>query len=143
MSNSLTAQSLFRNSAEYLEAYQVALENAAGQFNESTANPTFFNSQIQPILINDQAVRIYGYKRILSEMIIFNPVVKLNLARLAMASAVYGNNPMLAISIDTEGKLEPVSELDILQAVTEQFNDDELLVRLLNQNILKISVGFS
>lgn len=141
--NTLESQSLFRDNPDCLIKYQIALENVAGQFNESVNNPTFFDSQIKPSLINDQAVRFYGYKRILSEMIIFNPVVKLSLARLAMAAAVFGNNPMLAISINTEGKLQPVSESDILQVVIQQFNDEKLLARLLNQNILKVSVLFN
>lgn len=143
MSNSLTAQSLFLNSADYLERYQIALTNVAGSFNEMSTNQAFFDSQIKPSLINYQSVKVYVYKRILSEMIVFNPYVKLNIARLGMVSAVFGETPRLAISVDNEGRLNPISELDILQAVTEQFNDDNLLSQLLSQNILKITAVFN
>ena len=143
MTNTLTAQSLFRNSPEYLEKYQVALENVAGQFNQMVSDPVFFDTQIKPILINDQSVRFYAYKRLLSEMIVFNSSVKFSLARLAMTAVVSGENPRLTIFIDNEGKLNPISELDILQAVTEQFNDDNLLSQLLSQNILKVTALFS
>ena len=143
MSNSLTAQSLFLNSADYLERYQIALTNVAGSFNEMVSNQDFFNSQIKPSLINDQSVRIYVYKRILSEMIVFNPNVKYHITKLGMVSAVFGETPRLAISVDTEGKLNPISELDILQAVTEQFNDDNLLTQLLSQDILKVTAVFN
>ena len=143
MSNSLTAQSLFLNSPEHIERYQIALTNVAGSFNEMASNQAFFDSQIKPSLINDQSVRVYVYKRILSELIIFNPYVKLNVAKLGMTSAVFGETPRLAISVNNEGKLSPISESDMLQAVTEQFNDDNLLSQLLNQNILKISAAFN
>jgi hypothetical protein len=143
MSNSLTAQSLFLNSPDYLERYQIALTNVAGTFNEISTNQAFFDSQIKPSLINDQSVKIYVYKRILSEMIVFNPYVKLNVVKLGMTAAVFGETPRLAISIDNEGKLNLISESDILQAVTEQFNDDNLLSQLLSQDILKISAVFN
>lgn len=143
MSNSLTAQSLFLNSPEHIERYQIALTNVAGSFNEMASNQAFFDSQIKPSLINDQSVRVYVYKRILSELIIFNPYVKLNVAKLGMTAAVFGETPRLAISVNNEGKLSPISESDMLQAVTEQFNDDNLLSQLLNQNILKISAAFN
>jgi len=143
MSNSLTAQSLFLNSPEHLERYQIALTNVAGSFNEMSTNQAFFDSQIKPSLINYQSVKVYVYKRILSEMIVFNPYVKLNIARLGMMSTVFGETPRLAISVDNEGRLNPISELDILQAVTEQFNDDNLLSQLLSQNILKITAVFN
>jgi len=143
MPNSLTAQSLFLNSPEYLERYQIALTNVAGSFNEMASNQAFFESQIKPSLINDQLVRVYVYKRFISEMIIFNPYVKLNVAKLGMSSAVFGETPRLVISVDNEGKLNPISELAILQAVTEQFNDENLLAQLLNQNIFKVSAVFN
>lgn len=143
MTNTLTAQSLFRNSPEYLEKYQVALENVAGQFNQMVSDPVFFDTQIKPILINDQSVRFYAYKRLLSEMIVFNSSVKFSLAKLAMTAVVSGENPRLTIFIDNEGKLNPISELDILQAVTEQFNDDNLLSQLLSQDILKVTAVFN
>lgn len=143
MSNSLTAQSLFLNSPEHIERYQIALTNVAGSFNEMASNQAFFDTQIKPSLINDQSVRVYVYKRILSELIIFNPYVKLNVAKLGMTAAVFGETPRLAISVNNEGKLSPISESDMLQAVTEQFNDDNLLSQLLNQNILKISAVFN
>lgn len=143
MSNSLTAQSLFLNSADYLERYQIALTNVAGSFNEMSSNQAFFNSQIKPNLIDDKAVRFYVYKRLLSEMIVFNPYVKLNVVKLGMTAAVFGETPRLAISVDTEGKLNPIPESDILQAVMQQFNDESLLVQLLNQNILKVSAVFN
>ena len=143
MSNSLTAQSLFLNSADYLERYQIALTNVAGSFNEMSSNQDFFNSQIKPGLINDQSVRVYAYKRILSEMIVFNPNVKYHITKLGMVSAVFGETPRLAISVDNEGRLNPISELDILQAVTDQFNDDNLLAQLLNQDILKVTAVFN
>lgn len=143
MSNSLTAQSLFLNSPEHIERYQIALTNVAGSFNEMASNQAFFDSQIKPSLINDQSVRVYVYKRILSELIIFNPYVKLNVAKLGMTAAVFGETPRLAISVNNEGKLSPISESDMMQAVTEQFNDDNLLSQLLNQNILKISAVFN
>ena len=143
MSNSLTAQSLFLNSPEHLERYQIALTNVAGSFNEMSTNQAFFDSQIKPSLINYQSVKVYVYKRILSEMIVFNPYVKLNIARLGMVSAVFGETPRLAISVDNEGRLNPISELDILQAVTDQFNDDNLLAQLLNQDILKVTAVFN
>ena len=137
MSNSLTAQSLFRDNPDCLIKYQIALENVAGQFNESVANPIFFDSQIKPSLINDEAVRIYGYKRTLSQLIIFNNVVKLKLALLGMAAAVFGENPLLSLSLDSQGKLEPIPEPLILQAVIQQFNDNKLLSQLTDQDILK------
>lgn len=143
MPNTLIAQSLFLNSPEYIERYQIALTNAAGSFNEKSSNQAFFDSQIKPSLINDQSARVYVYKRILSEMIIFNPYVKLNVAKLSMTAAVFGETPRLAISVDNEEKLNPISELDILQAVTEQFNDGNLLAQLLNQNILKVTAVFN
>lgn len=143
MSNSLTAQSLFLNSPEHIERYQIALTNVAGSFNEMASNQAFFDTQIKPSLINDQFVRVYAYKRILSEMIVFKSDVKLNVAKLGMTSAVFGETPRLAISVNNEGKLSPISESDMLQAVTEQFNDDNLLSQLLNQNILKISAVFN
>lgn len=141
--NSLESQSLFRDSAEYLVLYQVALENAAGYLTEQASSLAFFDSYIKPGLINDQAVKFYFYKRTLSQLIIFNPVVKLNLARLGMASAVFGENPLLNLSLDSQGKLEPISESDIRQAVFQQFNDNNLLSQLLDQDILKIVVQFS
>ena len=141
--NSLESQSLFRDSSEYLVLYQISLENAAGYFNELTSNPVFFDSQIKPSLINDQAVKFYFCKRTLSQLIIFNNVVKLNLARLGMAAAVFGENPLLNLSLDSQGKLEPISESDIRQAVLQQFNDNNLLSQLLDQNILKISILFN
>lgn len=143
MPNSLTAQSLFLNSPDYLERYQIALTNVAGTFNEISINQAFFDSQIKPSLINDQLVRVYGYKRILSEMIVFNPYVKLNVAKLGMASAVFGETPRLAVSVNNEGNLNTIPESAILQAVTEQFNDDNLLAQLLNQNILKVTALFN
>jgi hypothetical protein len=143
MSNSLTAQSLFLNSPDYLERYQIALTNVAGTFNEISTNQAFFDSQIKPSLINDQSVKIYVYKRILSEMIVFNPYVKLNVVKLGMTAAVFGETPKLALSIDNEGKLNLISESDILQAVTEQFNVDNLLSQLLSQDILKITALFN
>ena len=143
MSNSLTAQSLFLNNPDYLERYQIALTNVAGTFNEISTNQAFFDSQIKPSLINDQSVKIYVYKRILSEMIVFNPYVKLNVVKLGMTAAVFGETPKLALSIDNEGKLNLISESDILQAVTEQFNDDNLLSQLLSQDILKITALFN
>jgi hypothetical protein len=143
MPNSLTAQSLFLNSPEYIERYQIALTNVSGSFNEMSTNSTFFNSEIKPNLIDDESVRFYAYKRILSGMIVFNPYVKLNVAKLGMTAAVFGETPRLVISINNEGKLNPISESDILQAVTEQFNDENLLAQLLNQNILKVSAVFN
>ena len=143
MPNSLTAQSLFLNSPDYLEKYQIALTNVSGSFNETSSNQAFFDNQIKPSLINDQTVRFYVYKRILSEMIVFNPYVKLNVAKLGMAAAVFGETPSLTLSIDNEGKLNSIPELDIVQAVIEQFNDESLLAQLLNQNILKISAVFN
>jgi hypothetical protein len=143
MPNSLTAQSLFLNSPEHIERYQIALTNVAGSFNEMSTNSAFFDSEIKPNLIDDQSVRFYVYKRILSEMIVFNPYVKLNVAKLGMTAAVFGETPRLEISIDNEGKLSPISESDILQAVSEQFNDENLLAQLLNQNILKVSAVFN
>ena len=143
MPNSLTAQNLFLNSPEHIERYQIALTNVAGSFNEISSNQVFFDAQIKPGLINDQFVRFYVYKRILSEMIIFNPYVKLNVAKLGMVSAVFGETPRLAISVDSQGKLEPIPESDILQAVMQQFNDENLLAQLLNQNILKVSAVFN
>lgn len=143
MSNTLTAQSLFLNSPEHIERYQIALTNVAGSFNEMSSNQAFFDTQIKPGLINDQSVRVYVYKRILSEMIIFNPYVKLNVAKLGMVSAVFGETPRLAISVNNEGNLNVIPESAILQAVTEQFNDDNLLSQLLSQNILKITALFN
>jgi hypothetical protein len=143
MPNSLDAQNLFRNSSEYLEIYQTALENVAGQFNGLITNQAFFDADIKPTLINDQTVRIYTYKRLLSEMILFNPYVKFNLAKLAMAAAVFGETPQLLLSVNTEGKLNPILESDILRVVSEQFVDNNLLIQLLNQNIFKISVVFN
>jgi hypothetical protein len=115
----------------------------AGSFNEMSTNSAFFDSEIKPNLIDDQSARFYVYKRILSEMIVFNPYVKLNVAKLGMTAAVFGETPRLEISIDNEGKLSPISESDILQAVSEQFNDENLLAQLLNQNILKVSAVFN
>jgi hypothetical protein len=143
MPNSLTAQSLFLNSPEHIEKYQIVLTNVAGSFNEMSTNSAFFDSEIKPNLIDDQSVRFYVYKRILSEMIVFNPYVKLNVAKLGMTAAVFGETPRLVISINNEGKLSPISESDILQAVSEQFNDENLLAQLLNQNILKVSAVFN
>ena len=143
MANSLTAQNLFLNSPEHIERYQIALTSVAGSFNEKSSNQAFFDAQIKPGLINDQFVRFYVYKRMLSEMIIFNSYVKLNIAKLGMTSAVFGETPRLAISVDSGGKLNPIPESDILQAVTEQFSDDNLLAQLLNQNILKVSAVFN
>lgn len=143
MLNNLNAQNLFRNSPDYLEIYQTALENVAGQFNGLVTNPAFFDAEIKPTLINDQTVRIYGYKRLLSEMIIFNPYVKFNIAKLAMTAAVFGETPQLLLSTNTEGKLNPILESDILRVVKEQFNDNSLLLQLLNQNIFKISTVFN
>ena len=143
MTNSLDAQSLFRNSPEYLEKYQVALENVAGQFNQMVSDPVFFDTQIKPNLTDDKAVRFYFYKRFLSDMLIFDNHVKLNIAKLGMASAAFGETPRLTLSIDTEGKLERIPESDILQTVTQQFNDNNLLIQVLNQNIFKISVLFN
>jgi hypothetical protein len=143
MPNSLTAQSLFLNSPEHIERYQIALTNVAGSFNEMSTNSAFFDSEIKPNLIDDQSARFYVYKRILSEMIVFNPYVKLNVAKLGMTAAVFGETPRLEISINNEGKLNPISESDILQAVSEQFNDENLLAQLLNQNILKVSAVFN
>ena len=143
MSNSLTAQSLFLNSPDYLERYQIALTNVAGTFNEISTNQAFFDSQIKPSLINDQSVKIYVYKRILSEMIVFNSYVKFHVAKLSMTAAVFGETPRLAVSVDNEGRLNPILESAILQAVTEQFNDDNLLSQLLSQDILKITALFN
>ena len=142
MPNSLTAQSLFFNSPEYIERYQIALTNVSGAFNEMSTDPGFFGNQIKPNLIDDESVRFYVYKRILSEMIVFNPYVKLNVAKLGMTAAVFGETPRLVISINND-KLNPISESDILQAVIEQFNDENLLAQLLNQNILKVSAVFN
>ncbi len=143
MPNTLIAQSLFLNSPEHIERYQIALTNVAGSFNEMSTNQAFFDTQIKPSLINDQSVKVYVYKKILSEMIVFNGSVKLNVAKLGMTAAVFGETPRLAISTDNEGKLNPIPESDILQAVTEQFSDDNLLAQLLNQNILKVSAVFN
>ena len=143
MPNTLTAQSLFLNSPEHIERYQIALTNVAGSFNEMSSNQAFFDTQIKPSLINDQSVRVYVYKRLLSEMIVFNPNVKYHVTKLGMVSAVFGETPRLVISVNNEGNLNPISELDILQAVTEQFNDDNLLAQLLNQNILKVTALFN
>lgn len=143
MANSLTAQNLFLNSPEHIEKYQIALTNVAGSFNEKSNSQAFFDSQIKPSLINDQLVRVYVYKRILSEMIVFNSSVKLGLTKLGMTAVVFGETPRLAISVDNEGKLNPIPESDILQAVTEQFSDDNLLAQLLNQSILKVSAVFN
>jgi hypothetical protein len=143
MPNSLIAQSLFLNSPEHIERYQIALTNVAGSFNEMSTDPAFFDNQIKPNLINDKSVRFYVYKRILSEMIVFNPYVKLNVAKLGMTAAVFGETPRLTLSINIGDKLNLISESDILQAVTEQFNDENLLAQLLNQNILKVSAVFN
>jgi hypothetical protein len=143
MPNSLIAQSLFLNSPEYIERYQIALTNVSGSFNEKSINSAFFDSEIKPNLIDDESVRFYAYKKILSEMIVFNPYVKLNVAKLGMTAAVFGETPRLVISINNEDKLNPISESDILRAVTEQFNDENLLAQLLNQNILKVSAVFN
>ena len=143
MPNSLTAQSLFLNSPEYIERYQIALTNVSGSFNEMSTNSAFFDSEIKPNLIDDESVRFYVYKRILSEMIVFNPYVKLNVAKLGMTAAVFGEAPRLALSINIGDKLNPISESDILQAVTEQFNDENLLAQLLNQQILNVSAVFN
>jgi hypothetical protein len=107
-----------------------------------STDPGFFGNQIKPNLIDDESVRFYVYKRILSEMIVFNPYVKLNVAKLGMTAAVFGETPRLVISINND-KLNPISESDILQAVIEQFNDENLLAQLLNQNILKVSAVFN
>jgi hypothetical protein len=108
-----------------------------------STNLAFFDSEIKPNLIDDESVRFYVYKRILSEMIVFDPYVKLNVAKLGMTAAVFGEAPRLALSINIGDKLNPISESDILQAVTEQFNDENLLAQLLNQNILKVSAVFN
>lgn len=142
MPNSLEAQNLFRNNPEYLEKYQIALENVAGQFNIVSTDLAFFEAEIKPSLTSDKDVRIYVYKRILSEMIPFNPYVKFNLSKLAMAAAVFGENPLLSLSVNSEGKLEPILESDVLRVVREQFNDDNLLAQLLGQNLLKVSLEF-
>lgn len=141
--NSLESQSLFRDSAEYLGLYQIALENAAGHLNSQASSLAFFDSQIKPTLINDQAVKFYFYKRTLSQLIIFNNVVKLNLARLGMSAAVFGENPLLSLSLDSQGKLESIPESAILQAVFQQFNDNTLLSQLLDQGIFKIVIQFN
>lgn len=141
--NSLESQSLFRDSAEYLGLYQIAMQNAAGHLNQQASSFAFFDSQIKPSLINDQAVKFYFYKRILSQLIIFKPDVKLWLSQLGMASAVFGENPLISLSLDSQGKLEPIPESDILQAVIQQFNDNKLLSQLLDQDILKIVIQFS
>jgi hypothetical protein len=60
-----------------------------------------------------------------------------------MTAAVFGAAPRLALSINAGDQLNPISESDILQAVTEQFNDENLLAQLLNQNILKVSAVFN
>jgi hypothetical protein len=143
MPNSLIAQSLFLNSPEYIERYQIALTNVSVSFNETSTNSAFFDSEIRPNLIDDKSVRFYTYKKILSEMIVFNPYVKLNIAKLGMTASVFGETPRLTISVNSEGKLNPISESDILQAVIEQFNDENLLAQLLNQNILKVSAVFN
>jgi hypothetical protein len=64
-------------------------------------------------------------------------------AKLGMTAAVFGETTRLTISVNSEGKLNPISESDILQAVIEQFNDENLLAQLLNQNILKVSAVFN
>ena len=117
MPNSLTAQSLFLNSPEYIERYQIALTNVSVSFNETSTNSAFFDSEIKPNLIDDESVRFYAYKKILSEMIVFNPYVKLNVAKLGMTAAVFGAAPRLALSINAGDQLNPISESDILQAV--------------------------
>ena len=141
--NSLESQSLFRDSAEYLVLYQIALENAAAHLNEQASSLAFFDTQIRPSLINDQAVKFYFFKRTLSQLIIFNSEVKLKLGQLGMAAAVFGENPLLTLTIDSQGKLERIPESDIFQAVIQQFNDNKLLSQLLDQNILKIVIQFS
>ncbi|MDJ0506579.1 MAG: hypothetical protein PX635_15280 [Nostocales cyanobacterium LE14-WE12] len=143
MPNTLTAQSLFLNSPDYLERYQIALTNVSGSFNEIASSSVFFDAQVKPSLIDDKAVRFYVYKRMLSEMIVFNPYVKLNVAKLGMSDAVFGETPKLVLFVNNEGKLNPISESDILQAVIHQFNDDNLLAQLLNQNILKVTAVFN
>lgn len=143
MPNTLTAQSLFLNSPEHIEKYQIALTNVAGSFNEKSSNQAFFDSQIKLHLIDDKSVRFYVYKRILSEMIVFDSSVKFGLTKLGMTAVVFGETPRLAVSVDNEGKLNPILESAILQAVTEQFNDDNLLSQLLSQDILKITALFN
>lgn len=143
MPNTLITQSLFLNSPEHIERYQIALTNVASSFNEMSTNQAFFDSQIKPSLINDQSVKVYVYKRILSEMIVFNSSVKFHVTKLGMTAAVFGETPRLAVSVDNEGKLNPILESAILQAVTEQFNDDNLLSQLLSQDILKITALFN
>lgn len=137
-SNSLESQALFRDSAEYLAKYQIALENIAG----APISQAFFEIEIKPLLVTEQNVKLYGYRRMLAEILLFNPYVKLNLAKLAMASAVFGENPKLSLSVNSEGKLEAIPETELLRVAREQFNDDSLLTQLLNQNILKISLVF-
>lgn len=62
---------------------------------------------------------------------------------LGMAASVFGENPLISLSLDSQGKLEPIPESAILQAVLQQFNDNELLTQVLDQDILKIIIQFS
>lgn len=141
--NSYQSQSLFLNSPEYLEKYQIGLTNEALEFNLTAFDPNFFKDQVKFNLNTDQDCKLYVYKRIVSELIVFQPYVRLNLVKLAMSTAVSGNNPRLLLSVDTEGKLGLILENDITRVIKEQFNDTVLLLQLLNQNILKTSIVFN
>lgn len=111
------------------EIYKIALSSKAQEF--AVTSDTNLDSAFLAVI-----------KSLLVDALRFDLNAQLKITELAMAEAVMGVNPKIQLEIDDDGKLISPSEEKIKAAVEAQFNNDLLILELINKNIIKLSLSF-
>lgn len=135
VANSLTAVRKFVNGEDdptLKELYQYALSSTAQALSQITQIPTFANKE---------QLQVFFAKSLLIDALRFNDLAKIKITQLAMSEAVLGNNPRISLVLDSStNKLQSPTELEIVTAVTSQFQSDNLILELLEKGIFKITL---
>lgn len=133
--NSLTAVRKFVNGEDdptLKELYQYALSSTAQALSQITQLPTFANKE---------DLKVFFAKSLLIDALRFNDLAKIKITQLAMQEAVLGDNPRISLVLDSStNKLQSPTELEIVTAVTSQFQSDNLILELLEKGIFKITL---
>ena len=133
--NSLTAVRKFVNGEDdptLKELYQYALSSTAQALSQITQLPTFANKE---------DLKVFFAKFLLIDALRFNDLAKIKITQLAMQEAVLGDNPRISLVLDSStNKLQSPTELEIVTAVTSQFQSDNLILELLEKGIFKITL---
>lgn len=133
--NSLTAVRKFVNGEDdptLKELYQYALSSTAQALSQITQIPTFANKE---------QLQVFFAKSLLIDALRFNDLAKIKITQLAMSEAVLGDSPRISLVLDSStNKLQSPTELEIVTAVTSQFQSDNLILELLEKGIFKITL---